>query len=353
MSASALLLRLLEAPGPSGFEAEPAAVWRAAAEAFADEVTVDAMGSSVARVGGQDGAPLLALFGHVDEIGLIVTHVDEKGFVAFRGVGGWTPEVLVGQRVELLTRTGRVPGVIAQRRESHPAMARDERKPVELKDLHIDLGGRDRDDAAVVEPGDPAVVVGPPLSLLNGRLASRALDNRLGAYVALEAARRVAEAADARWGVAAVATVQEEVGDYAGARTSAFALEPAVAIAVDVTPATDVPGAEPAETGEQKLGSGAALLRGPGSHPRVFELLRETAEAERIPYAVEVTRGKSHTDADAVHTSRSGVPTSVVSIPTRYLHTPVEVVDLEDVEACVALLAAFARRLDPADWATG
>jgi len=179
---------------------------------------------------------------------------------------------------------------------------------------------------------------------------SRALDNRLGAYIALEVARRVAAAGDARCNVAAAATVQEEVGDLMGARTTAFALRPDLAIAVDVTGGTDVPGGEPGEQGEQRLGAGASLLRGPGGDPRIFELLRDTADAEGIRWCVEVTQGRSHTDADAVHLSRAGIRTSVVSIPTRYLHTPGEIVDTGDVEACVALLTAFARRIDPSEW---
>ncbi|MBD0330911.1 MAG: M20/M25/M40 family metallo-hydrolase [Thermoleophilia bacterium] len=345
-----LLLRLLEARGPSGFESEPAAIWREAAATFAD-VSVDDMGSSVARVRAADaGAPLLAVFGHVDEIGLIVTHADEQGYLSFRGLGGWTPEVLVGQRVEVLSREGPVPGVVQVRRDPS---RREEKRAPELNALHVDIGARSREEAlAAVRLGDPAVLAPAPVQLLNGRLASRALDNRLGAYIALEAARRVAEAGDARCHVAAVASVQEEVaGDYLGARTSAYALRPALAIAVDVTPATDVPGGDATETGEQRLGGGAALLRGPGADARIFELLREAADAEGIAWAVEVSTGRSHTDADAVVASRAGVPTGVVSVPTRYLHTPGELVDLEDLEACVRVVTAFARRLDPAAWA--
>jgi putative aminopeptidase FrvX len=341
-----LLLRLLEARGPSGFEGEPAALWREAARPFA-EVSGDSTGNSVALVRSPAGAPRLALYGHIDEIGLIVTHADERGLLSFRALGGWNAEVLLGQRVELLTREGTVPAVISARRDPP---RREDKRAVELEQLHLDVGARDRDEAlALVAPGDPGVLAGAPLRLGNGRLAARALDNRLGAYVALEVARRVAEAGDAHWEVAAVATVQEELpGEYAGARTATFALEPAVGIAIDVTPATDVPGGEPADHGAQELGAGAALLRGPGADERVFGLLRETAETEGIPYCVEVTQGRSQTDADAVRVSRSGVPSGVVSIPTRYLHTPVEVCELADVEACVRLLVAFARRVEPA-----
>lgn len=341
MAVPDLLRSLLEAPGPSGYESSPAEVWREAASAFAD-VSADALGSSVARVAGPEGGPVLALFGHIDEIGLTVTHVDDSGFLYFRGLGGWNPQVLVGQRVELLTRDGRITGVIAAKRD--PAKT-EEKKRVELADLHIDVGARDGDEArSLVRVGDAAVIAATPLELRNGRVASRALDDRLGAYVALEAVRRLADEGGAVGAVVAVATVGEEVGDYLGARTTAFALEPDVALAVDVTPVSDTPGGDPKEEGEKKLGTGAALTRGPGISPALLDLLVETAEREEIPYHLEVTRGASHTDADAVAVSRSGVPTGVVSIPTRYLHTPTEVCDLEDVEACVRLVVAFARR---------
>ena len=338
------LRRLLETPGPTGSESAPAAVWREAASAFA-EVSGDVVGNSIARVKGTVDAPLLALFGHVDEIGLTVTHADDQGNLFVRGLGGWNPQVLLGQRVEILTRDGRVPGVIAAKRE--PRRRDDEKKRVEVEDLHIDIGASDAEDAwKVVRRGDPAVLVAEPVELLNGRIASRALDNRLGAYVVLEAARRVAEA-EGTGDVAAVATVEEEVGDFLGARAAAFALEPALAIAVDVTWASDVPGGDPKDYGEQKLGDGAAILRGPGVAPRLFEVLLETAEAEGIPHCVEVSTGRSHTDADAVYVSRAGIPTGVVSIPLRHMHTPGEICDLGDVEACIALIAAFARRLGP------
>jgi endoglucanase len=341
-----LLRTLLETPGPTGSEAAAAAVWREAAQEFA-EVTGDAVGNSMARIGGTGGGPLLALFGHLDEIGVTVTHADERGNLAFRGLGGWNPQVLLGQRVEILTRDGRVPGVIAAKRP--PRSKRDEKKPVEIEELHIDIGARDAEDAwSAVRPGDPAVLAaGRPVELRNGRIASRALDNRLGAYIVLETARRVAEAGGAPGEVVAVASVAEEAGDFMGARAASFALAPAVAIAVDVTWASDVPGGDPKEYGEQKLSDGAAIMRGPGVAPRLFDLLVETAEAEGITHCIEVSTGRSHTDADAVTVSRAGVPTGVVSIPLRHMHTPGEICDLADVEACIALIAAFAGRLGP------
>ena len=346
MAVPELLRALLAAPGPSGYESEPARVWREAAAPFAD-VATDAMGSSVARVRGTAGGPLLAVVGHIDEIGLAITHVDDDGYLYFRGIGGWSGDVLRGQRVELLTKGGTVAGVIGKRRPPRPRPG-EERKPTELEDLHIDIGARDRDDArSVVRPGDAAVLAARPLELRNDRLASRALDNRLGAYVALEAARRLAEDGGGPGDVAAVAAVQEEVGDFAGARTSVFALEPQVVIVVDVTDATDVPGGDPKVAGEGKLGGGPLVERGSTINPAVFELLVETAERDGISHGTSVSTGVTATDMDAIHVSRGGIATGLISLPIRYIHTPNELVSLDDVEAAVRLVVAFARRLEP------
>jgi endoglucanase len=346
MAVPELLRRLLTAPGPSGYETAASAVWREAASAFA-EVSSDAMGSSVARVPGTAEGPLLVVLGHIDEIGVAVTHVDEDGFLFFRGVGGWRPEVLLGQRVELLAREGPVPGVIGRKGRKRPKPG-DKPPQVELDDLHIDIGARDRADAlGRVRLGDVAVIAGEPVELANDRLASRALDNRLGAYVALEAARLVAEAGGSPGDFAAVAAVQEEVGDFGGARTSVFALQPKVALAVDVTDATDVPEADVKGWGESKLGEGPVINRGSTINPKVFDLLVETAESEGIRYTVNVSAGTTDTDMDAAYASRAGIATGLISLATRYIHTPTEVVALEDVEATARLVAAFAQRLEP------
>jgi endoglucanase len=341
-----LLRKLLTAPGPSGYETAASAVWREAAAAFA-EVTSDAMGSSVARVAGTGDGPLLVVLGHIDEIGLMVTHVDEEGFVYFLTVGGTRPDVLLGQRVQVAARGGPVPGVIGRKGGKRPKPG-ETPEQIQLDDLHVDIGARDREQAlGLLQIGDVAVIAGEPVELAGGRLASRSLDNRLGAYVALETARHVAEAGGARGAVAAVAAVQEEVGDYGGARTTVFALDPQVALAVDVTGATDIPDGDPKIDGEAKLGGGPIINRGSTINPKVFELLVETAEAEAIPYTVNVSAGDTHTDMDAAYASRAGVATGLVSLATRYIHTPTEIVSLEDVEATVRLVAAFAQRLEP------
>ncbi|HEV2590812.1 MAG TPA: M20/M25/M40 family metallo-hydrolase [Gaiellaceae bacterium] len=341
MATPQLLHDLLGARGPSGHEEEPARIWREAAAKFG-EVWSDTQGSSFSRVKAADGAPTLVVMGHIDEIGVSITNIEESGLLSYTTVGGISPATLIGQRVDILTASGIVPGVFARKRIS-PEELRDPPKPQHI-DLHIDVGAKDRDDAAsMVRVGDPGVWVGPPVELPNGRLLSRALDNRLGAYIALESARRIAESG-ADVDVVAVAAVQEEIGLY-GARTAAYGVDPQIALAIDVTPATDVPGGDARRAGAAKLGMGAMIGRGPTLNKKLVDLLAETADAEGIRYGFEVYSGDTHTDADEMHLVRSGIPTGLISIPTRYLHTPTEMCELADVEAIVQLVVAFAKRL--------
>lgn len=323
-----------------------AQLWRDHMAEFATEVGSDHVGSSFARVAGTAGGPTLAVVGHIDEIGVHVTHIDADGYLRFGGVGGWDPTVLVGQRVRLLTRTGPVFGVIG-RRPVHLLKDEERKRAPELKELHIDIGASDADDArGLVRIGDVAVIEGQPLELPNDRVVSRSIDNRIGCYVAAEAARLVSSAGGAPGDVVALAVAQEETG-LAGARTSAFALRPDVAIVVDVTFATDQPGVELGELTDHKLGSGPVLARGTNLHPKVFELLYASGEEEEIPFTIESLGRSTGTDADAFHISGSGIPTGLVAVPCRYMHSPVEMVSVVDLDAAARLIAAFARRLEP------
>ena len=342
-----VLRQLLTAAGPSGYETAPAAVFADAGRAFTDDVTTDVMGSVVARVKGTtEGAPLLAVVGHIDEIGLIVTHIDDKGFLRFVGVGGWDGQILTGQRVEVLTRNGPLPGVCG-RKAIHMLRDEDRKKVVELRDMHIDIGARDGDEAReLVRIGDVAVITAEPVELRNDRVVSRSMDNRLGAFIALEAARLVAEAGGAPGDVAACGVVQEEI-TFAGARTSAFSLQPDVAIVVDVTHETGSPGVDVNELGKHEFGAGPVIERGSVLNPAVFELLHDAAASEEIAFTIQASARSTGTDADAIHFSRAGVPTGGVSIALRYMHSPVEMVQLDDVENTARLLAAFAQRLEP------
>jgi endoglucanase len=344
------LKRLLDAPGPSGFETAAARVWRAEAEAFAQGVTVDVAGNSYAAIG-REGGPRIMLAGHVDEIGLMVTHVDEDGFLYVDGIGGWDPQVLVGQRIRFLTRMGDVVGVVGKK-PIHLIKPEEKEKAVKLSDLWVDVGARGRDGAVArgIRVGDPGVVDAGLIELGDGLIASRAVDNRIGAYVVLEVLRALSTGDCGQAEVTAVATAQEEIGYHGGgARTSAYKLDPQIAIVVDLTFSTDAPGVEKKQVGEHKLGSGPVLSRGSAIHPIVFERLATLAEEEGIPYTIQGSPRMTSTDADAIYLQRAGVPTAVVSIPNRYMHSPNEVVDLADVDATIRLITAFCRSVTAED----
>ena len=332
---------LTASPGTSGFEQRPAAVWRERARAYGAVVRTDTYGSVFAtfRAG---ACPRVMLAGHIDEIGLLVSYVDDNGLIYLRPVGGWDVMQLVGQRLRVLGHAGDVVGVVGKK-AIHTMSAEDRRKVPAMEDLWVDIGASSRDEAlAHVRPGDFAVIEQPFVELLNGRVASRSIDNRIGAFIVLEAARIAQGSAE----VVAVATVQEEIGGV-GARAAAYALEPGVAIAVDVTHATDVPGLEKKVYGDVRLGGGPELAAGSYVHRRVVDDLHRVAEANGIPTTTTVAPRRTATDADHMAPSRAGVPTAVVSVPNRYMHSPNEVIDLRDVERTIELLAAYIGGLDP------
>ncbi|HZA97761.1 MAG TPA: M42 family metallopeptidase [Gemmatimonadales bacterium] len=340
------LRRLLDTPGPSSFEAPPARIWRAEAQRFAGQVEADVAGNSFARIEGT-GGPHVMFAGHIDEIGVMVTHIDDDGYLSFDTIGGWDHQVFVGQRVLLLGRSGKINGVVGKK--AIHLMEREERDKVsKVEDLWIDIGAASRAEAeGRVRIGDPGVLAAGIMDFPNGRLVSRCIDNRIGAFVVLEALRQLAENRPQAT-VTAVATTREEIAATGGgARTSAHRLEPHVAIVIDVTHATDYPGIDKRRRGDIRLGGGPAISRGASVSEIVFEMLVETAEAEQIPYKIEAASRDTHTDAEAIFNAHRGIATGLVSIPNRYMHSPNEMVALEDLDRTARLLAAFARKLVP------
>jgi endoglucanase len=344
-----LLDSLLRAVGPSSYERPAAEIWRSSAEEFA-EVRGDALGNSFATVKGS-GGPRVALVGHIDEIGLVVKHVDSSGVLFVGEIGAWDPAVLVGQRVTVRTAAGPVPGVMGK--AARHLLSEEERKRVpRVHDLWVDIGASDRDDAySAVQIGDPIVMAVAPVELRGRRLASRALDNRLGALVVLEAARRAAAAGDLKAEIVAVASVREETS-YAGARTSAFSCEPDLAITLDVTHTDDYPNSDQARvTGSRALGSGPSISRGAAQHEGIAHRLIAVARDAGIPHTLEADGSASWTDSEAVQEVRAGIPCGLVGIPLRYMHSPSETCDLRDVEQAIELVARFCRSLEPEeDW---
>ncbi len=344
-SSLAFLKRLLDTPGPSGYETAAARIWRAEAQTFADVVRSDVTGNSLAEVN-PDGSPTIMLDGHIDEIGVIVQYIDDDGYLYISPIGGWDPEVLVGQRLRILAGDGVVLGVVGKK-PIHLMKAPDREKASKITDLWVDIGARNRAEAeARVAVGDAAVIDSHALDFPNDRVVSRSIDDRIGAFTVLEALRRYKERPGKARLVAAASTQEEIAWHGGGALVSANAVRPQMAIAVDVTFATDHPGLEKKEIGDHRLGSGPVLVRGALISPVVFELLRDAARAAKIPYTVHAEGRTTSTNADAIHLAREGVATALVSIPNRYMHSPNEMVSLTDVDHTAALIAEACRGVD-------
>jgi endoglucanase len=340
----AFLKAIVNAPSPSGYEQRAAEVYRAYTREFADKVYTDVMGNTIAVLN-PDGKPRVMFAGHMDEIGFIVKYISDEGFLYFGPIGGHDPVIPVGQRVLVHTKQGSIPGVIGKK-PIH-LLDEDERgKAPKLHDLWIDIGAKDKEDAqSKVRIGDPVTFAVEFQELQNGFATARGFDNKMGAFVVAEALRLLAEDRPTA-AVYAVATVQEEIG-LRGARTSAYGIDAPIGIAVDVTHASDYPTVDKRRVGDIKPGKGPVICRGANINPRVFEMLVEAAEAEGIPYQFEAAGGGTGTDANAMQLNKAGMATGLVSVPLRYMHTPCELLALEDVENAARLLAAFTRRITP------
>ena len=338
------LFQLLNAHGPSGREREAADLWASMAAEFAT-VERDHLGNAMASVG-PDDAPTVLLLGHIDQIGVIVTHIEDEGVLRIRGLGGWDPRVLVGQPVSVRTANGDIPGVIGSV-PIHLQKGDERTSGTQMKDLWIDIGATDGEHArSLVRVGDDAIVGSAPTMLAGTRLTSRALDDRVGAWAALEALRRVQAGSPKVRVVATGCVLEETLGD--GARLVTDRVAPAVAIVIDVTHAADVPMINKGDTGPQALGKGPVVTRGLGLDEGVVAALEAAAKANDIVYGMEAMPGGStHTDVDnALHAVRS-LRAALIGIPLRHMHSPAEVCDLNDLEGPAALLAAYCLAATP------
>jgi endoglucanase len=344
----AFLKSLLSTPSVSGFEQPAQQVVRDYIGASVDRVETDVHGN-VTAVLNPDGRPRVQFAGHVDQIGFMVQHIEDKGFIRFSGVGGHDAQVVLGQGVLIWTTEGPLPGVVA-RKPVHLMTADDRKKVPELHEMWIDTGLGDAEAVkAKVRLGDPITWRLDVTDLGGELIAAPGMDDKVGTFVCIEAARLLAaDGAGLQAGVYAVSTVQEEIG-LRGATTSVYRIHPQVAIAADVTWATDHPDIKAGQSGEIKLGAGPVIARGPNINPRVFEKLVAAADAEGLAYQIQPVSRGTGTDANAMQISRGGVATGLISIPNRYMHSPVEVCHLGDIEGCARLLAAFTRGLSPDD----
>ncbi len=338
MDSKTILERLSNAHGLSGYEGNVRQIIEEEIKPYVDEIKIDKMGNLIATKFG--GKPVVMLAAHMDEIGLMVKYVDDKGFVFFTKSGGWFDQTLLNQRMVLHTEQGTVYGVIGSK-PPHAMKEEDKKKPVLAEDMFIDIGAASKDDAEKmgVKSGTPITSDMEFKSLGNDRVTGKAFDNRAGCVMLIEALR---EMKDVKATVHAVFTVQEEVG-LKGAKTSAFGLNPDVAIATDVTITGDHPGIEKKHSAIE-LGKGPSVTvsdaegRGIIVPEPVLKWLKEAAESSKIPYQLEVGVGGT-TDASAIHLTREGIPSGVISLPTRYIHTPVSVLSMGDLEKCAKLIA--------------
>ena len=346
------LKKLMSTFSPSGYETEVARLVRDEAKAWATDVRTDVHGNTIVHVAPPKGAkkgPKVLLAGHYDEIGFLVTFIDDNGFLWISPIGGWDPQIPQGQRVVVRTASaGDVPGVLGKV-PIHLLKADARTKVTALDQLWVDIGAKDRKDAeSIVSIGDPIVIDQGLVDLRNGCFACRACDDKAGLFTILEAARRLAERGGFCADVYAVGTVQEEIGSR-GATTATFGIAPDVGIAVDVTFATDHPNMSEAEKheGRVKLGGGPAVSRGANINPVLFDLLKGTAAARKIPVQFVADGRATPTDADPIQISGAGVAAALVSVPLRYMHTPGEVVSYDDLDATAELLARTIAAMKP------
>jgi len=337
------LKRLVGAPSPSGFEQPVQQIIREKIKEYTDEVKTDVHGN-VVGVRNPKGKPRVMLTGHCDEIGLMVKYIDENGFIFFSLIGGIDAHIIPGQKVYIHTKRGPIPGVVGKK-PIHVMEQEERKKVVKIHEQWIDIGVKDKKEAqGLVSVGDP-ITFSAGLERLQGKLvASRGFDDKMASFLMCEVLRNLADKSFEA-GVFAVSTVQEEIG-LRGATTATYGINPQIGIAIDVGVATDFPGMDKKREGEISLGKGVILYKGANINPYVGELLVQTAEEEKIPYQLSGESRATPTDANVIQLSRAGVAAGLVSVPARYLHTPVEVLSLEDLENAIKLLAAFILRLN-------
>jgi len=328
---------LLGTATPSGFETAGQRRWVEYVGEFADEVRTDDYGNAVAVLEGDK--PEVALAGHGDEIGFMVRDIEDSGAIRMTAIGGSDRTVSKGQHVRVHTDDGPIPGVVGQ--TAIHLRDREDDSVDDIGEQHVDIGVDDVEEAErLVERGDPITFDQMVSELENERIAARGLDNRIGIWAAAEGLRRAADA-DPEATVYAVSTVQEELG-LQGAKMVGFDLAPDVVVATDVTHATDAPGTPSDRQSGVELGSGPVVARGSANHPRVVDAVREAAETSDVDIQLQAAGSRTGTDADAFYTSRGGIPSLNLGVPNRYMHTPVEVLDLDDLNGAADLLGAFA-----------
>lgn len=329
---------LMSTASPSGFEGPAQKVVLKELTKITDKVKTDVLGN-LTGIKNAGGAPRVMLAGHCDEIGLMIKYITDEGFLYFATIGGMDPVIIPGQRILVHSRRGDIKGVIGKN-PIHLMDAEERKKQIKIEDLWIDIGTKNKKESEkIVSIGDPVTFDVKVMNLNNGIMASRAFDDKIGSFIVVETMRQIYKR---RFNAAVfgVSTVQEEVG-FRGAKISSFGIEPDIGIAIDVGFATDYPGINKKKAGDVKIGAGPILARGANINPKLGRMLIDTAEKHKIPYQMSGEPRGTGTDANAIQLSKSGVAAALISIPLRYMHTPVEVLSISDVENAIKLLASF------------
>lgn len=339
------LKTLVETHGSAGFEEQVQAVFRKRVKDVADSVTTDVMGSVIACIEGKKG-PKVLLDGHSDEIGFLVRYIDDKGYLYLATSGGWDEEVMVSQRVFVHTAKGRLAGVLGKK-AIHLMDPEERKKKSQLHNLWVDIGAKDGDEAKeLVEIGDFVTMNAYYEEMVGDRAVAKSFDNRAGIFCVSETMRRVKKGIEAS--LFGVSAVQEEIG-LRGAKTAAYAINPDIAVAIDVTHAFDIPDVDKRKGGDIKLGAGPVIVRGPNINRKVFDRLVKVAKDRDIPYQIAASGGGTGTDANVIQLTREGVATGLIGIPLRYMHNPCEMLELSDLENAVQLLVAFVESIKSKD----
>lgn len=346
-AAKEFFTQVLETPSPSGYEQPVQDIVRRYVSDFAEEVRTDLHGNVIASC--NTGAAMRVMFaGHCDQIGLIVSHINDNGYIYTNPIGGWDPQQLIGQRMTIHTASGQVPAVIA-RKPIHLLDADERKQVVKQKDLWLDIGAKNKDEAAeAVAIGDAVTLELSYQEMRNGFANSPGMDNKTGLWVAIEALRRAKQRGSLNVALYAVSTVQEEIG-LRGAVTSAYGVNPHVGVAIDVTHATDCPTIDKTQEGDIKLGGGPVIYRGPNMNPVVVDRLRAAANSADICVQWGASGRGTGTDANAIQLARGGVAAGLISVPNRYMHSAVEMISLDDIDRAADLLAEFACDLKATD----
>lgn len=337
---------IVNVPSPSGYEEAAAEIYRAYTGAFADKIHTDVHGN-VWAIANPDAEMKIMLAGHMDEIGFIIHYISDEGLLYFSGIGGHDSVIPVGQRVWVHGKD-RVPGVIG-RKAIHLLEEEERKKKPELKDLWIDIGASNKEEAtSVVSLGDVVTFQAEFQMLMGDRATARGFDNKMGSFIVAEALRllKADGGLDPGVGVYAVATVQEEIG-LRGARTASFGIAAQSGLAVDVNHAVDYPGVSKTRYGALDIGKGPSVMRGANANHTVFRMVTGAGDEDGIPYQVDVAPGGTGTDGNAMQINRGGMAVGILGVALRYMHTPCELLSLKDVEDCARLMAAYCRRVKP------